>query len=300
MNNLTFDEFRKKYSLLVGPQINTVGGAKIFKIDLPDRVVAIKKTECRDANLMEVNIHRKLSHICQDFVPIFLDSCTTPKFVYIAMELCTFGSLYEFSKKTFEKGFRELPSSEFAEILLQMLQCIDFLHSNNIVHRDIKPDNFLIDEFGKIKLCDFGYAVPVDKILREFCGTCDYIAPEIVAQIASVTFPIAGKECDVWSFGISAYELAYATTPWDEKEYGKIDKITLEIGKLAFRNDLLFFEMQKKDITELDNLLKDVLAIDRSKRPTVAQLLQERPHFLQNYLHKDFYFLKQFVKTIKN
>lgn len=297
MENLTFDDFRKKYGLLVGSKINKVGGAKIFLIKLPDRNVALKKTAYADSSTTEIEIHRQLSSICQDFVPIFFDSCITSGYVYIAMEFCKFGSLYEFAKDCFGTGLKVLPASDFAEILVQMLQCIHFLHSNNIAHRDIKTDNFLITECGLLKLCDFGFSRAVDKIPREFCGTCDYVAPEIVNQVISTKYPIAGIESDVWAFGISAYELAYACTPWDERGYHEISKILLEIGKLAFQKDVIYFEMHKKDISELDLLLKDLLLIDQTKRPTVAQLFLEKPHFLKNYLKNDFCFLKNYLKN---
>ena len=80
---------------------------------------------------------------------------------------------------------------------------IEYLHSKNIIYRDLKPENVLFDDIGHIKLCDFG----LSKILTEnddmcdsFVGTDFYIAPE-------VKFGKYNKTADFWSFGCVLYEM---------------------------------------------------------------------------------------------
>lgn len=87
---------------------------------------------------------------------------------------------------------------------------MNYLHQNRILHRDLKPQNILLNE-GVIKICDFGFAKKMSastNFLRSIKGTPLYIAPEIL-QSKPYTFKV-----DVWSLGIILYELAYGKTPF--------------------------------------------------------------------------------------
>ena len=85
------------------------------------------------------------------------------------------------------------------------------MHSKDVIHRDIKPEN-LLNSFGTIKICDFGWAVYAPDVLREtFCGTPDYVPPEMIKGDRY------DQRVDVWSLGILCYEFLTGKPPFETK-----------------------------------------------------------------------------------
>jgi len=82
------------------------------------------------------------------------------------------------------------------------------LHKNSIIHRDLKPENLLLDKKGNIKLCDFGWSSREQDVRNTFCGTLDYMAPEMLEK---------GKydyHVDIWSLGVLLFELVHGVAPF--------------------------------------------------------------------------------------
>lgn len=79
---------------------------------------------------------------------------------------------------------------------------MNYLHKNNILHRDIKLDNILLDSKGGIKICDFGISREVkdNELMYEYLGTPAYLAPEIISEKGYF-----GYSADVWSLGIMSF-----------------------------------------------------------------------------------------------
>ncbi len=303
MQDLEHQAFCRKYPFLNSKQINVIGNARIYKITKDNVEFAIKRMDRSDDEPFaesEMKMHRQLSCLPRydNYLTRFFDSCITPKEILIAMEYCKHDSIHNFMEDFFPEGLSLLPFADFAEILVEMLTCIEFLHSHNIVHRDIKPDNYLINADGKIKLCDFGFSTNGPEIENPYCGTLDFIAPEII-EVSVLKSPVVcvGSPVDIWAFGISVYELAYGHSPWVEKGFSTQSKLTKEIGKLLLKKySLPYFDMPTKSIEKLDKLLQKCLAIDLIKRPTAKDMLDKRLDFLENFQGTHFQFLKNFFK----
>ena len=96
-----------------------------------------------------------------------------------------------------------------AEIAL----ALDYLHKSGLVYRDLKPENILLEADGHIKLADFGLVknLKYTKTTSSFCGTPEYIAPEIIQQ------ENYGTMVDWWSFGVMLYQFVFGNCPWEDQ-----------------------------------------------------------------------------------
>ena len=126
----------------------------------------------------------------------------------------------------------------------------EYMHSKNIVYRDLKPENLLIDGQGYLKLTDFGFAKVVESRTYTLCGTPEYLAPEILQNKGH------SKPVDWWTLGILTFEMIAGIDPFNAEDpmsiYGKILK-----GKVKFPRN---FDKNAK------SLVKHLLKGDLTKR----------------------------------
>ena len=111
-----------------------------------------------------------------------------------------------------------------------MILAIDHLHSKNIVYRDLKPENVLIDKDGYIKITDFGLSkqnIMDNFSTNSFCGTPEYLAPEIIDNKGH------GKAVDWWSLGAITYEMLTGLPPFYSEDRNKLFKV-IKSGALKY------------------------------------------------------------------
>ncbi|XP_017783793.1 PREDICTED: citron Rho-interacting kinase [Nicrophorus vespilloides] len=168
-----------------------------------------------------------------------------------------------------------LPESAASFYIAELAVAINDLHEMGYVHRDIKPDNILLDRCGHLKLADFGSAVKLNSkgVIPPGgmpVGTPDYIAPEALQSLDKTTKQNGayGKSCDYWSLGILAYELTIGVTPFASQNttstYSKIMNFT---KSLKFPADIM--------LTQSYLTLIKLLLTDQNSRLNFAQIIKQ-------------------------
>eukprot|EP00746_Dinoflagellata_sp_MGD_P133275 gnl/MRDRNA2_/MRDRNA2_66970_c0_seq1.p1 gnl/MRDRNA2_/MRDRNA2_66970_c0~~gnl/MRDRNA2_/MRDRNA2_66970_c0_seq1.p1 ORF type:complete len:421 (+),score=66.08 gnl/MRDRNA2_/MRDRNA2_66970_c0_seq1:102-1364(+) len=142
---------------------------------------------------------------------------------------------------------------------------IGYLHSMNILHRDLKPDNVMVDDLGHIKLVDFGFAQIVEPQGKSWtiCGNANYLAPEVVQSRGY------GTEADWWSLGILVHELLDGYPPFCGEELDVIDKQFLRYFR---QNTNSFCTFPRHFTANAQAALSRLLAYDPSERADLQEL----------------------------
>ncbi|KAI9207419.1 kinase-like domain-containing protein [Polychytrium aggregatum] len=164
----------------------------------------------------EVHIHCQLKH------PSILQLLTffeDDRHVYLVMELCENGELYRYLQKR-----KSLSEAETRGVMVQIISGLEYLHSNRIVHRDLKLSNLLLTRNYEIKIADFGLAAKLahhDGEQQTMCGTPNYISPEIVSCEPH------GLPSDVWSLGCLMATILTGKPPFESKAVrDTLDRVT--------------------------------------------------------------------------
>ncbi|CAK7202729.1 Serine/threonine-protein kinase [Sporothrix eucalyptigena] len=161
-------------------------------------------------------------------------SFQTPSDLYLVTDYMSGGELFWHLQKEgrFEEGRAKF---YIAELIL----AIEHLHNNDIVYRDLKPENILLDANGHIALCDFGLSkanLTKNDTTNTFCGTTEYLAPEVLLDEAGYT-----KMVDFWSLGVLVFEMCCGWSPFYAEDTQQMYK-NIAFGKVRFPKDTLSAE----------------------------------------------------------
>jgi 5'-AMP-activated protein kinase catalytic alpha subunit len=182
----------------------------------------------------------------------------TEKYLLLIVEYVGGGDLLSFVRKR-----NKLNEQTAKYIFRQIMEAIQYIHSRNVVHRDIKLDNILIDLMNNIKICDFGVSRQIKKgeIIKHQCGTPAYIAPEILRNEGYEGFGV-----DVWSAGVVLYAMLSGTVPFKANNMNELHELIMGGS----------FSMIKDISEEAVSLLNGMLEVDPGKRLTVEQVLSHK------------------------
>jgi serine/threonine protein kinase len=180
----------------------------------------------------EISIHEKIIH--PNIVRMY-NHYEDKENIYCFLEYVEGQTLYSKIKNN-PNGLTE---RETYKIFSQIINAIKFLHKNNIIHRDIKLENFLIKKDEKsnkeiIKLCDFGWSVQLTEEMPKrltTCGTFEYMSPELINEEAY------DYSIDIWALGVLLYELLHGKTPFSSANHSNENDFE-EIFKNVMKNNI--------------------------------------------------------------
>ena len=227
----------------------------------------------KNANTFESNLAKEsrlqreitlLSLLYHPHITTLYGYAMTPSCYILFMEYVEGGPLLNYVVK-----HRRLKEDHAREFFRQLLSAVKYLHENNVVHRDLKIENILIDSDGNLKIIDFGlsnfYVSSLSDSsdssllvkLSTFCGSLYYAAPELLHGR-----PYFGPEVDVWSLGVILYVLVSGKVPFDDEKLPMLHQKIKEghVNYPSFLN------------TELVSLLKTMLVVNPTARATIGSL----------------------------
>nr|XP_020484926.1 MAP/microtubule affinity-regulating kinase 4-like isoform X4 [Labrus bergylta] len=247
--------------------LKTIGKGNFAKVKLARHVltgkeVAIKiidKTQLNPTSLQklfrEVRIMKGLNH--PNIVQLF-EVIETDKTLYLIMEYASGGEVFDYLV-----SHGRMKEVEARAKFRQIVSAVHYCHTKNIVHRDLKAENLLLDADANIKIADFGFSneFTLGNKLDTFCGSPPYAAPELFQGKK-----YDGPEVDVWSLGVILYTLVSGSLPFDGQNLKELRERVLR-GKYRVP-----FYMS----TDCEGILRRFLVLNPSKRCTLEQVMKDK------------------------
>jgi serine/threonine-protein kinase OSR1/STK39 len=207
--------------------------------------------------------------------------------LWLVMPLLDVGSCATIMQKQYKCGFKD--DDLIATILNETLKGLAYFHSGGRIHRDIKAGNILLSSNGSVQLADFGVSgsiMDVDEKLnrhKTFVGTPCWMAPEIMDQTHGYS-----ESVDIWSFGITALELAFGHPPYSIYQPMKVMLLTLQEAPPTVDT---YGDHSHTFCDSFKDMVRVCLQKDPTKRPTAKELLEHS--FFKKHAQKTSYIQSQ-------
>ncbi|XP_022750591.1 serine/threonine-protein kinase BLUS1-like isoform X2 [Durio zibethinus] len=247
-----------------------------------NEIVAIKVLDLEKCNNDLDGIRREVQTMSLIDHPNVLRahcSFTAGHNLWVVMPYMYGGSCLHIMKYAYPEGFEE---PVIATLLREVLKALVYLHTHGHIHRDVKAGNILIDSNGAVKLADYGVSACMfdtgdrQRSRNTFVGTPCWMAPEVMQQLHGYDF-----KADIWSFGITALELAHGHAPFSKHPPMKVLLMTLQNAPPG-----LDYERDKRFSKSFKDMVATCLVKDPKKRPTSEKLLKH--HFFKNARTSDY------------
>lgn len=216
---------------------------------------SLNKSRAKQKLMSEIKIHKSMKneHVV-DFKTYFEDS----EYVYILLELCPNLTLNDMVKRR-----KRLTDFEARYYLAQVVNATKYMHSEKVIHRDLKLGNLFLNEKMQIRVGDFGLATRVifdGEKKRTICGTPNYIAPEVLSSRTGHSF-----EVDIWSIGVILYTLLVGRPPFETSNVKSTYK-RIRMNQYTFPDHVEISEAGK-------DLIQKLLKTEPKERLSLNQIL---------------------------
>lgn len=214
---------------------------KFYAVKVLKKYQVVKMKQVEHTNSEKAMLERVRHPFLVNLWGTFQDT----KNLYMVMDFVEGGELFSLLRKS-----QRFPNPVAKFYAAEVALALDYLHQQNIIYRDLKPENLLLDRNGHIKITDFGFAKYVPDITWTLCGTPDYLAPEVVSSKGY------NKSVDWWSLGVLAFEMLAGYPPFYDSDPIRLYEKILAC-KIRYPG---YFDPLAKD------LLKNLLTADLTKR----------------------------------
>jgi serine/threonine protein kinase len=238
---------------------NKLYAIKIIRKSLVSPIIPLKVL------FREIMIHKTLIH---PNIVRLVDHYEDISKIYIVLEFVEKGSLFDLIRRKIK-----LLETEACGIFVQICVGLNYLHQKNIIHRDIKPENLLISKDGIVKISDFGWSAQASDKKTTFCGTLDYMSPEMINSRPYT------EKLDIWALGVLLYEMMHGYPPYKAKTPKELDRMissnTYTVGPHVSKT--------------CAQLITGLLQSDPENRLSLLDILKSQwvQEYTENKLHKN-------------
>lgn len=240
--------FARVYELTSSETGTVFAGKCILKASLT-------KSRARQKLMSEIKIHKSLNH---PRIVAFKHCFEDTENVYILLELCRNQTLSELMRR--RKRLSELEAQCY---LSQVISGLQHLHSQKVIHRDIKLGNLFLNDKMEVKIGDLGLAAKLEfdnEKRRTICGTPNYIAPEVISGTQGHSY-----EVDIWSLGVMLYTLLVGKPPFETQDVRSTYR-RITMNAYCFPEQI--------DISEAaQHLISIILVTEPTARPKLQEIL---------------------------
>ncbi|KAF9235534.1 kinase-like domain-containing protein [Melanogaster broomeanus] len=217
---------------------------------------SLKTKKAKTKLYAEIKIHRSLAH---PNIVRFYDCFEDDDNVYMTLELCHSGSLMDMLRC--RRRFTE-PEARF--FVVQIIGACHYMHTHQVIHRDLKLGNLFLDSNMNIKVGDFGLAALIEnpgERKKTICGTPNYIAPEVLFDTANGH----SFEVDTWSIGVILYTLLIGRPPFQTKDVKDI--------YTRIRDNVYEFPAERRISPDARDCITSILTPNPNERPTLLEII---------------------------
>lgn len=257
-----------------------LGWRKDGKLPSQTAIKLIKRKSIPSGSVKEGKIYREitaLKRLRHPNIVRLVEVLQNDKYIGIVLEYAPNGELFDYILEN-----KHLKESSACRLFAQLVSAVDYMHAKGIVHRDLKLENILLDEYKNIIITDFGFVNSFtsmdNSLMKTSCGSPCYAAPELVVS----SEPYEGKKVDIWSCGVILYAMLAGYLPFDDDPENPDGSNIARLYHYITHTPLTFPEYIQPTPRDL---LRRILVSNPNKRISLREIKTHR------WLHHHFPFL---------